>query len=278
MNIFEAVFLGIIEGVTEFLPVSSTGHLTIAEKLLGFKINDPDITAFTAIIQIGAVLATVVYFRKEIWDIITGWINGVTNKTSRTTQEYKLGWGIIIGSIPIAVIGLLFKDQVESTLRSLWYIGFALLLWSVVMYAADLYAKQFKHEKDITWKDTLLIGLAQCIALVPGVSRSGATMSAGLFRDFDRVTVTKLSFFLSIPALLAAGLLQSVTEASAISNGVGWGPTIIATIVSFFVAYAAVAWLLKFVAKHTFKAFIVYRVALGIVILLLLATNTISAT
>lgn len=278
MDLLQAVVFGIIEGITEFLPVSSTGHLTIAEKLMGFSINDPDITAFTAIIQAGAVLATVLYFWKDIVRIAKAWFRGIVQPAARTTQDYRFGWAVIIGSIPIGIAGLLFKDQIETTLRSLWYVAIALLLWSVVMWVADRLGKQTRHEKDTTWKDTLIIGIVQCLALIPGVSRSGATMSAGLLRGFDRVTVTKLSFFLSIPALLAAGAQQGISEFGNISNGVGWGPTIVATIVSFIVAYAAVAWLLKFIAKHTYNVFIVYRVALAIVLIVLLTTNTISAT
>ncbi|CAN5127380.1 undecaprenyl-diphosphate phosphatase [soil metagenome] len=278
MDIFTAILLGIVEGVTEFLPVSSTGHLTILENLLGYSIDDPAITAFTAIIQVGAVLATVLFFRKDIGRIIAAWVQGVLNKNKRSDPNYRFGWAIIVGSMPIAVIGLLFKDQIETTLRSLWFVAIALLLWTAVMWFADRVARQNRKESSTTWKDTLVIGLVQCLALIPGVSRSGATMSAGLLRGFDRVTVTKLSFFLSIPALLAAGALQAVSEFDNISNGVGWLPTIVATVVSFIVAYAAVAWLLKFVAKHNYSVFIVYRVALALVLIVLLSTNTISAT
>jgi len=278
MSIFEAIIFGIIEGITEFLPISSTGHLTIAEKLFGFSINDPAITAFTAIIQTGAVLATVVFFRKDIARIIGAWFAGLFSAQKRKDSDYKFGWAIIIGSAPIGVIGLLFKDQIETTLRSLWFVAIALLAWSAVMWLADRSAKQTRHEPDTTWRDTLTIGLVQCLALIPGISRSGATMSAGLFRGFDRVTVTKLSFFLSIPALLAAGALQAITEFDAIESGIGWGPTIVATIVSFIVAYLAVAWLLKFVAKHSLAVFIWYRIVLGVVLIALLTTGAISAT
>lgn len=278
MDLLQAVVFGIIEGITEFLPVSSTGHLTIAEKLMGFSINDPDITAFTAIIQAGAVLATVLYFWKDIVRIAKAWFRGIAQPAARKTQDYRFGWAVIIGSIPIGIAGLLFKDQIETTLRSLWYVAIALLVWSAVMWFADRVGKQTRHEKDTTWKDTLIIGIVQCLALIPGVSRSGATMSAGLLRGFDRVTVTKLSFFLSIPALLAAGAQQGISEFGNISNGVGWGPTIVATAVSFIVAYAAVAWLLRFIAKHTYNVFIVYRVVLALVLIILLSTNAISAT
>jgi len=278
VNVLEAAFLGAVEGLTEFLPVSSTGHLTILEKLLGHSIDDPDITAFTAIIQSGAVLATVLYFRIDIWRIITGWLRGLFQREFRDHLDYRFGWAVILGSAPIAVIGLLFKDQIETTLRSLWFVGSALILWSGVMWFADHAATQQRGEKDVTWKDTLIIGVTQCLALIPGVSRSGATMSAGLLRDLDRVTVTRLSFFLSIPALLAATVLQSVTKFDQISDGVGWTATITATVVSFVVAYFAVAWLLKYIAKHSYTVFIVYRVILGTVVLLLVGTGTISAT
>ena len=278
MSLLQAVIFGIIEGITEFLPISSTGHLTIAEKLMGFSIDDAGVTAFTAVIQTGAVLATVIYFRKDIARIVTGWFRGVFTASARDTQDYRFGWAILLGSVPIGIAGLLFKDQIETTLRSLWFVAIALLLWSGVMWFADRAAKQLRHEKDTTWKDTLIIGIVQCLSLIPGVSRSGATMSAGLLRGFDRVTVTKLSFFLSIPALLAAGALQAVSESDKIASSVGWGPTIVATIVSFVVAYAAVAWLLRYVAKHTYALFIGYRVVLSLVLIILLVTGAISAT
>ncbi len=278
MNIFEAVLLGAVEGFTEFLPISSTGHLTILEKLLGYSIDDPDITAFTAIIQSGAVIATVIFLRKDIARIVPAWLRGVLHAEHRSDPDYRFGWAVILGSLPIGVIGLLFKDQIETTLRSLWFVGSALILWSAVMWFADHAATQVRGEKDVTWKDTLVIGLTQCLALIPGISRSGATMSAGLLRDLDRVTVTRLSFFLSIPALLGATVLQAVDEYDRISAGVGWPATITATLTSFVVGYIAVSWLLKFIARHTYTVFIVYRVILGTVVLLLVGTGVISAT
>ena len=275
MNIFEAVLLGAIEGVTEFLPISSTGHLTIAEKLLGYSIDDPDITAFTAIIQSGAVLATVIFLRRDLVRIVAAWFRGTFRAGARLDADYRYGWAIILGSLPIGIIGLLFQDTIETTLRSLWFVASALMVWSGVMWFADRAATQIRHEDDVTWKDTLIIGLVQSLALIPGISRSGATMSAGLLRDFDRVTVTKLSFFLSIPALLGATALQSVTEFDNISDGVGWLNTIVATVVSFVVGYAAVAWLLKYIAGHTYSLFIGYRLVLGALLMVLLATNVI---
>jgi undecaprenyl-diphosphatase len=277
VNIFEAVLLGAVEGITEFLPVSSTGHLTIVEKLLGLDIAAPDITAFTAIIQSGAVFATVIFLRKDLWRIISAWFKGLLGRDARKDPDWRFAWAVILGSIPIGIVGLAFQDQIETTLRSLWVVAGALILWSGVMAFADHAATQVRHEDDTGWKDTLIIGVVQCLALIPGVSRSGATMSAGLLRDFDRVTVTKLSFFLSIPALLGATVLQVHDEAGNIANGVGWVNTLTATIVSFVVGFAAVAWLLKFVAKHTYSIFIAYRVVLGALLMVLLATETIAA-
>ena len=277
MQVWHAIILGVIEGITEFLPISSTGHLTIAEKMLGYSISDSSITAFTAIIQSGAVLATVVYFWTDISRVLMAWIRGLFVNKYRKNSDYKYGWAIIIGSIPIAIVGILFKDEIETVLRSLWFVAIALILWSLVMWWADKKAKQNLHEEDITWRDTLAVGIAQCLALIPGVSRSGATMSAGLLRNFDRVAVTKLSFFLSIPALSAAGILQIISKHSAIGASVGWTATIIATLISFVVAYISVAWLLKFVAKHDYSVFIWYRVIVGVLLLIALATNFISA-
>jgi len=278
LNIFEAVLLGAVEGFTEFLPISSTGHLTIVEKLLGYRIDAADITAFTAIIQSGAVLATVIFLRKDLVRIIAGWFGGVFDRTRRDDPDYRFGWAVILGSIPIGIIGLLFQDTIESTLRSLWFVAGALIVWSGVMAFADHAATQVRHEPDVDWKDTLIMGTVQCLSLIPGVSRSGATMSAGLLRDLDRVTVTKLSFFLSIPALLGATVLQAVTEfdnISADNGGVGWLPTIIATAVSFVVGWFAVSWLLRYIARHSYSVFIAYRLVLGALLMVLLAANVI---
>lgn len=280
MNWLDAVLLGAIEGITEFLPISSTGHLTIAEKLLGYQIDDPEVTAFTAIIQIGAIAAAVIYFRNDIWRVGMSWLRGLfDSQTRKKNPDYMYGWAIIVGSIPIAIVGLVFQETIETTLRSLWFVAAGLIGWSAVLWLADRKAPQLKSEKDVTWKDTLVMGAVQCMALIPGVSRSGATMSAGLFAGFDRVTVTRLSFFLGIPALVAAGTLQAITRADDIGSGViGWGPTILATAVSFVVGYAAIAWLLRFVATNTFTIFIQYRLVVGVLLVVLLSTGTISAT
>src|SRR6185312_10830721 len=241
VNLLTAILFGAVEGLTEFLPVSSTGHLTILERLLGYQIDAADVTAFTAIIQTGAVLATLIYLRDEFRRIVFAIIRGLFRSGWRADPDWKFGWAVVLGSIPIGIVG-------------------PLVLWSLPMLYADRTATQKLGESEITWRDTLIIGLAQCLALVPGVSRSGATMTAGLLRGFDRVAVTRLSFMLSVPALAAAGILQAYTAADDISTGVGWPATIVATVVSFVVAYFSVAWLLRFVARHTFLVFIAYRI------------------
>jgi len=276
MDWWQAIILGVIEGITEFLPVSSTGHLTIAEKLMGMPLEDPSVVAFTAIIQLGAILAAIIYFWSDIWRVLTAWWAGLWRSSERKKFDYKYGWAIILGSVPIAVIGLLFKDEIETTLRSLWLVVAGLIGWSVVMWLADKYSAVKRVEKDTTWKDTLIIGLVQVASLIPGVSRSGATISAGLFRGFDRVAVTKLSFFLGIPALVAAGVLQATTQHHYIADGVGWLNTLLALTVSFLVGYAAIAWLIKFISQNDFSIFIKYRLVLGLTLAVLLLSGAIN--
>ena len=285
MNWLHAVLLGIVEGITEFLPVSSTGHLNIVEKLLGYEINSAGTTAFTAVIQVGAILAAIIYFWAAIVRIITAWFRGIQarfkgldNQQARQDPDYTLGWGIVLGSIPVAAVGLLFKDFIEGPVRSLWVIAGALIVWSAAMWMADRQQNFTKGMKDVTVKDALIIGAFQALSPVfPGISRSGATISAGLFLKFDRVTATRLSFYMGIPSLVAAGLLEAATEAGTISNTVGWTPTIIATVVSGIVAYATIAWLLRFVSSNKFTSFLVYRVLLGLVIIALVSAGTIAA-
>ncbi|WP_460852253.1 undecaprenyl-diphosphate phosphatase [Nocardioides montaniterrae] len=275
MNYFDSVVLGIVEGLTEFLPVSSTGHLTIAEKLLKLPIDDKGVTAYTAVIQMGAILAVLLYFARDIWQIAAGWSKGLIKPEYRGTIDFRMGWYVILGSIPIGIIGLAAKDFISGPLRSLWVVGAALILWSAVMVYAERSAKQTRDLKRVTLRDALTVGAVQCIALVPGVSRSGATISAGLLGGLDRVAATKLSFYLSIPALTGAGLYELK---DAVGTGIGVGPTLVGTAVAFVVAYASVAWLLKFVAHHSIAAFVPYRVVLGVVVLGLVATSVMSAT
>jgi undecaprenyl-diphosphatase len=279
VDIWQAFLLGIVEGVTEFLPISSTGHLTIAEGLMGLPVDDPGVTAYTAIIQIGAIAAALIYFRVDIIRFVKGFFRGLTGGAEgRQDADWRMALFVIVGSLPVAVVGLLAKPLIEGPLRSVWVVANALITWCLVMIFAEYRATQKRGEGDLTFRDAAIIGGMQCFSLIPGVSRSGATISAGLLLGIDRVTATRLSFFLGIPALTAAGLLEGVTRAGDVSKTVGWVPTIVGTVVSFFVAYASIAWLLKFVANHSLVAFVWYRVAVGVALIALLATGAIAAT
>ena len=271
LDLVDAVVLGVVEGLTEFLPVSSTGHLTIAEGLLGLDVDDPSVTAFTAVIQSGAILAVLLYFAKDIARFAKGFFAGIRSADGRRGEDWQFTLAVVLGSLPIGVVGLLFRDVIKGpVLRSLATVGIALIAWSAVMVLAERRATQARDEAQVTVRDGLLIGLAQCVALVPGVSRSGATISAGLLLGIDRVTATRMSFFLAIPALTAAGALELP---SALDGGIGAGPVIVGTVVSFVVAYASIALLLRFVARHSIVAFVPYRVALGAVVLIALAVT-----
>jgi undecaprenyl-diphosphatase len=275
MNYFDAIILGIVEGLTEFLPISSTGHLTIAEKVLGLQVDDPAVTGFTAVIQMGAIAAVILYFARDIWAIARTWVRGLVQPEWRGHRDFRLGWYVIVGTIPVGIVGFAFKDVIKNDLRSLWVVAIALIAWSAVMWAAERVARQDRGEKQLNVTDSIVVGLMQCFALIPGVSRSGATISAGLFRGLDRVTATRFSFFLSIPALLAAGLFELK---DALGGSISVGETLVGTIVSFLVAYATIAWLLRFVAHHPITWFIPYRVGLGLLLIVLLTTNVMSAT
>lgn len=270
MDLLQAVVLGAVEGVTEFLPVSSTAHLMIAERILGLPVDDPGVTAFTAVVQVGAILAVLVYFRRDVLRLATAWASGLTHP-ARRSFDYRFAWYVLAGSVPIAVVGLAAKDLVAGPLRNLWVVAAALIGWSAVMVLAERRGTQHRHESDLRLRDALVVGLAQCIALVPGVSRSGATISAGLLRGIDRVTATRLSFFLSIPALTAAGGYEAVSQAGAITATVGWIPTLVGTAVAYAVAYAVVSWLLRFVSRHPITVFVGYRVALGVLLVVALS-------
>ncbi len=275
MDFLEAVILGIVEGLTEFLPVSSTGHLTIMEKILGLSIDSEDVTGFTVVIQMGAILAVILYFWRDIWGITGAWFRGITQPAVRGSLDYRMGWYVIVGTIPVVIAGLAGQSLITGPLRNLWWVAGALIGWSLVMVLAEQVGRQAREESEVTMRDAIVIGVVQCVSLIPGVSRSGATISAGLFTGLDRVTATRMSFFLSIPALVGAGLKELP---SALGGNISLGTTLVATFVSFVVAYAAVAWLLKFVAGHSITWFVPYRVALGVVLMVLLATNVIAPT
>lgn len=264
VNIAQSVVLGVVEGLTEFLPVSSTGHLTIAEGILGLKVDDDAVTAYTAVIQFGAIVAVLLYFRSDIIRLVGALARGCFDAEARKNPDWHFALCVLAGSIPIGIVGLAAKSFIEGPLRSLWVVGAALIGWSAVMVTAERRATQVRGEQETTLRDALAIGVTQCAALVPGVSRSGATISAGLMRGLDRVAATRLSFFLAIPALTAATLVELP---SATSGGVGVVPTLVGTVVSFVVAYVSIAWLLRFVAGHSITKFVPYRIALGALVL-----------
>ncbi|MGI5138261.1 MULTISPECIES: undecaprenyl-diphosphate phosphatase [unclassified Streptomyces] len=275
ISIGQAVILGVVEGITEFLPVSSTGHLKITEGLMGIPVDDTSVVGFTAVIQVGAIAAVLVYFFKDIVRIVSAWSRGLRNREERYHHDYKFAWWVIYATIPIVVVGLAAKKLVEGPLGSLWVVAASLIVGSGVMWAADQMGRHKRGEDDTTFKDAMLVGSSQILALLfPGFSRSGATMSTALVLDLDRVAATRLSFFLGIPALTGAGLYELK---DAVGAGVGAVPLAVGTAVSFVVAYASIAWLLKFVARHSFNAFVIYRIVIGVGLLGLLATGVLNA-
>ncbi|MFF7652625.1 undecaprenyl-diphosphate phosphatase [Streptomyces sp. NPDC007983] len=275
ISIGQAAVLGIVEGITEFLPVSSTGHLKITEGLMGIRVDNPSVVGFTAVIQVGAIAAVLVYFFKDIVRILSAWGRGLTHREQRHLHDYKFAWWVICATIPIVIVGLAAKPLIEGPLASLWVVAGSLVVGSGVMWVADQMGRHKRGEDDTSFKDAMLIGCSQILALLfPGFSRSGATMSTALLLDLDRVAATRLSFFLGIPALTGAGLYELKDT---IGAGVGALPVVVGTAVSFVVAYASIAWLLKFVAKHSFNAFVIYRVVIGLLLFGLLGTGALTA-
>jgi undecaprenyl-diphosphatase len=275
ISVSQAAILGVVEGVTEFLPVSSTGHLKITEGLMDIPVDDKAVVAFTAVIQVGAIAAVLVYFFKDIVRIVTAWTRGLFNREERYHHDYKFGWWVICATIPIVVVGLAAKPLIEGTLASLWVVAGSLIVGSGVMWCADQMGRHKRGEDDTTFKDAMLVGSSQILALLfPGFSRSGATMSTGLILDLDRVAATRLSFFLGIPALTGAGLYELK---DAVGAGVDTAPLVVGTLVSFVVAYASIAWLLKYVANHSFNAFVIYRIVIGCLLFGLLGAGVLNA-
>jgi undecaprenyl-diphosphatase len=270
MNAFEAIVLGIVQGLTEFLPISSSGHLRIVPAFFGWE--DPG-AAFTAVIQLGTMAAVLLYFRADLWRIAVAWVRSLRDREVRKTLDARLGWYIILGTIPIAVIGLALKDPIENQFRTLELIGASLIVFGLVMLAAEKVSRRDRDLRDITARDGLMIGLAQALALVPGVSRSGATISAGLLLNFDRTAAARYSFLLSVPAVVLSGLfeLRHIGD-----GGTPLGPTVIATILAFITGYASIAFLLRYLVDHSIAVFVGYRVLLGAGVIALAAAGAIN--
>ena len=269
MGWLEALVLGIVQGLTEFLPISSSAHLSIVGQFYGGA--DPG-SAFTAISQLGTETAVIIYFRTEIWTIIKHWCLALIGKIPRNDPEARMGWLVIIGSIPIVVLGLLFQDQIDHALRNLWITVAMLAGFGIVIGIADHFAKNIRPLESLTWGHGILYGLAQSLALIPGVSRSGATITAGLALGYKREAATRYAFLLAIPAVVGSGFFK-LFDISSDPVEPAWGPIILATVAAFGVGLAVIHWLLKYVSTHTFRPFVIYRLGLAALVAVLLLTG-----
>lgn len=274
MGIFEAIILGIVQGLTEFLPVSSSAHLRVTSELLG--IGDAG-AAFTAITQIGTEAAVIVFFWRDIVRIIGRWFKSLSGKTvPRNDPDAKMGWWIILGTIPIVALGLLFQDAIEGTLRSLWFTAISLIVFGLLLGVADRVGTKVRPIEKLTWKHGLIYGLAQAGSLIPGVSRSGGTITAGLFMGYKREAAARYSFLLAIPAVLGSGFYQVFKVIKAPENQAPWSMTIIATVVAFAIALVVIGFFMRYISKRSFMPFVVYRVLIGAVIIVLLLTGVLT--
>ena len=274
MSVFEAIVLGITQGLTEFLPISSTAHLRIVPAFAGW--GDPG-AAFTAVVQLGTMAAVLLYFREDLIRIGRGWLAGLRRPELRGELDSRLGWYLILATIPIGIFGLAFKDQIESGARNLELIASMLIVMGFVLLAAESVATQARNLEQVNTRDGVIIGLAQAVALVPGTSRSGATIAAGLFRGLDRASAARFSFLLSVPAVVLSGLyeLRNIVTGKEHQKA-GAFALVVATVLAFVVGYASIAWLLRFLVTHTTKVFVAYRVALGVIVLALAIPGVIS--
>jgi undecaprenyl-diphosphatase len=273
VSVLEAIVLGIVQGLTEFLPISSTGHLRIVPAFLGWE--DPG-AAFTAVTQLGTMAAVLLYFREDLTRIAIAWWRSVWDRSLRRGLDARLGWYIVLGTIPIGIFGVLFKDQIETGARDLYLIGVALIVLGLVLLLAEKVGTRERSIEQIRTKDGFAIGFAQALALIPGVSRSGATITAGLFMGLDRPAAARFSFLLSVPAVVLSGLLELGTILSEDDGeGTSLVALVVATLTAFVSGYAAIAWLLRYLATHSTVIFVVYRVALGALVLALTAAGAI---
>ena len=265
MSTFEAIVLGIVQGFTEFLPISSTAHLRIVPAFAGWE--DPG-TAFTAVIQLGTVLAVVVYFRHDLWNIARAWLASLRDPSRRGEQDARMGWYLIAGTVPIAVIGFAFSDAIETKTRDLYLIGTTLIALGLALLAAERLSKHERKLESTTMRDAIAIGFGQAAALIPGVSRSGSTITVGLFLGFNREAAARLSFLLSVPAVVLSGIYQL---GDALDADQGIDMILISTFFAFLSGYLAIAGLLRFLVNHTTMVFVVYRVVLGVTVIALAA-------
>ncbi|HEY7007674.1 MAG TPA: undecaprenyl-diphosphate phosphatase [Jatrophihabitantaceae bacterium] len=282
MTLLQAIVLGIVQGLTEFLPISSTAHLRIVPVLFGWTFaynpehpHDPG-AAFTAVIQLGTTLALVIYFWRELVHVAVAWVRGLYDRSVRGSLEYRMGWYLILATIPIGVVGLIFRDQIETGARNLWIIAIVMIALALVLFWAEQVGHRNREEEDINTADATTVGLAQTLALIPGSSRSGVTITAGLFRGLTREAAARFSFLLSIPAVVLSGLFEARKIGE--HNGPGIGLTVLAALFAFIVGLASIHWLMRWLAHHTTYIFIGYRIAVGALLLVLLGTGVVSAT
>lgn len=269
MGWFEALVLGLVQGLTEFLPISSSAHISIVGQFFGG--DDPG-SAFTAITQLGTETAVLIYFRRDIARILRAWCLALVGKVARDDPDARMGWLVILGSVPIMVLGLLLQDSIDSTFRNLWLTVAMLAGFALVIGFVDARARTERDLDRLTWRHGLLYGLAQCLALVPGVSRSGGTIAAGLAMGYTREAAARYSFLLAVPAVLGSGLYK-LTDVAADPVRPAWGPIALATLVAFVVGYVVIAWLLRYISTHDFRPFVLYRLALAAVVAALLLTG-----
>jgi undecaprenyl-diphosphatase len=277
MSWLQVIVLSVVQGLTEFLPVSSSGHLAITSRIF---FSDDAGASFTAVSQLGTEFAVLVYFAKDIWRIVRAWFAGLRDKTQRDNVDYRMGWFVIVGTLPILVFGLLLKDVIRGGVRNLWIVATALIVFALVIAAAEYFGRQRRHIEQLTLRDSIVVGLAQCLALIPGVSRSGATISAGLFLGLDRELAARFGFLLAIPAVFASGLFSLPDAFAPVSEGMSasGAQLAVSVVIAFVVGYAAISWFLKFLMSHSLYWFVGYRIALGAVVLALLAAGVVSAT
>jgi len=283
VTLLQAIVLGIVQGLTEFLPISSTAHLRIVPALFGWHFSfdpkhphDPG-APFTAVVQLGTTLAIVVYFWRELLHVTVAWFRGSYDKSVRSSLEYRLGWYLILATVPVGVMGLAFSKQIETGARNLWLIASALIALAVVLGAAEKLGRRDRDEEQLNLTDALTVGAAQALALVPGASRSGTTITAGLFRGLTREAAARFSFLLSIPAVVLSGVYEAVKHVND-KNGPGGGLTGVAVFFAFVVGLSSIAWLMRWLTSHSTFVFIYYRIGLGVLLIVLLSTGVLSAT
>jgi undecaprenyl-diphosphatase len=279
MNLFQAIVLGIVQGLTEFLPISSSAHVQIVSELLNvpdFLDKNSATTAFVATIQLGTEAAVLLYFAKDIWRYLSAFFRGLFSSAVRKTLDFKMAMFVIIGSIPVAVVGLAFRNFIEVTVRTLWVISVTLIVFGVILLISDRVGAKTKEIKELNAKSAILFGLGQMLSVIPGVSRSGASISFGLFAGFTRASAARFSFLIGIPAVLVSGLMEFKDSYKNLDHDLMLG-TIVATVTSFVVGYLVIAGLLKYLNKGSFLPFVIWRILVGIVLLALLSAGIIAA-